>query len=616
MSPQSPAAVVLIPFVVVIFAAARPVARRVTLDPIFGRVAAPAIAVALWLLGVHVIGLVTHSFTRGMWAGTLAVGTAAGILLWFDRRRPRDHDARLPLAMWLPACAALLLFLPAAFRFAFHDELWISGHQAFASQIQNGIYPPRHGQFADCLLRYHYGFDLLVALVSTLTRLSVERSIDAVTAAGWFYAWCLGWGLGERLCGAGRGWILPITLLLNGPFALLGEPYGAPAGLHRWFGLVTVDRAVLNPSIVSYFFQHPWSIGIPLTLTILGLGLDRQPGASKWRFSVLLVLFLCLSICHFVLFCTLLAALGVVQVASNARAAWRTAVAWGGLMVVSVGVASRLGGFFASVPEVSYGLKFSPWSQTGRVATNLLWDLASLGFALPLGIIGIVLLLRRSTAWGLVLACLASGSIVVVNAMKYEHSWDISKFGTVAALALGMASGVALAQLVAARRRVLALPLAALLLAGVAVPGAGFLACLAHPAKNLPVFFFPSPPPVDADHAATISWLRQHIRAGEIVFSPPEVAPRYAQLGGLPELQIDGATEGFGFPPEWVQRRRVIAVQTPSDPVTYKGVRWIVVPDRSTLLPRKRLAEWQQAGRLVPVARFGAVQVFEVAARH
>src|SRR5262249_44059557 len=171
-------------------------------------------------------------------------------------------------------------------------ELLMSGHQAIAAQIQNGIYPPRHGTFPHCLFRYHYGFDLLVALVGSMTRLSVERSIDVVTLASLFYAWCLAWGIGERVAGEGRGWIVPITLRFAGPFAFFFPPMGRPEMLYRWLGIVQVGRAGLNPCFASYFFQHPWSISVPLALAVLRVALEPELGRAKWRAGVLLVLFL------------------------------------------------------------------------------------------------------------------------------------------------------------------------------------------------------------------------------------------------------------------------------------------------------------------------------------
>ena len=61
--PQSIAAIALMPCVVAIFWGARAAARRATEDRALARLIAPAIAVAAWMLGVHCLALLTHSFT-------------------------------------------------------------------------------------------------------------------------------------------------------------------------------------------------------------------------------------------------------------------------------------------------------------------------------------------------------------------------------------------------------------------------------------------------------------------------------------------------------------------------------------------------------------------------
>jgi len=65
----------------------------------------------------------------------------------------------------------------------------------------------------------------------------------AVTIVAWFYTWCLAWGLGERLLGARRGWILPLTVLFAGslvPFLALS---GTPATARALLGLIKIDGA-------------------------------------------------------------------------------------------------------------------------------------------------------------------------------------------------------------------------------------------------------------------------------------------------------------------------------------------------------------------------------------
>jgi hypothetical protein len=614
--PQSAAAVVLLPFVAAIFWGARAATRRVTHDDLMARLTAPAVAGSLWLLAVHTIALTSHSFPRGLWIGTILTGVVTVPLGWSDRHElPLARP--LPPAMWVPAVAATLLFAPAALGWSFHDELWHTGHQSIASQIQNGIYPPRHGVFPVYLLRYHYGFDLLVALVGTIIRLPVARAIDAVTIGAWFYTWCLGWGLGERLLGAGRGWILPLTVLFSGslvPFvALSGTPATAPALL----GLIKIGGATVNPPLVSYFFQHPWTIGFPLAMAILGLGLDRTVGRPPWRAGVLLVLFLVLAVTQIPLFLALLLTMVFVKCLLHVRTAPLKSLAWMVGAAATLAIATQLGGFFASGSHTGLDITLHPWSQTGRATSNLLWNVVSFGWALPFGIAGLLPLLRRDAAWGLVVSGVAIGGLILMNLLRYEHSWDIVKFGTAAMFALGIASSTVIARLWSAPSRPLARSVAVVALVLVAFPGVGFLTCFAVSLPGIPPqIFFSQPPPVVGNDRAAIAWLRRHVRAGDLVVCAPELTPTYAQIGGLPVLPIDSGTMGFGFPADVIKRRQAITSSVPKDPQVYRseGVRWIVAADDSRFVPPERLTTWRQHGDIVEVQRFGHVAIYELVA--
>ena len=69
---------------------------------------------------------------------------------------------------------------------------------------------------------YHYGFDLVCAGLTALTRLRSDMAIHVVTIAGWAYCWCLLWVLGERIAGPKRGGLLTATAtLLGGGFVVL-----------------------------------------------------------------------------------------------------------------------------------------------------------------------------------------------------------------------------------------------------------------------------------------------------------------------------------------------------------------------------------------------------------
>src|SRR5262249_21809291 len=125
--------------------------------------------------------------------------------------------------MWLSALFVTAYLAPSAIGWSFHDELFVTGHLSMASGIENGIYPPRHLSFPQLELRYHYGFDLLVAAVGSILRLNADRTIDLITLVAWGYSWCLAWAIGERFVGRGWGGGTAAVMLFGGGLPLFSS---------------------------------------------------------------------------------------------------------------------------------------------------------------------------------------------------------------------------------------------------------------------------------------------------------------------------------------------------------------------------------------------------------
>ncbi len=591
------------------------VMRRVTSDRGLAAVAAPGVAVSMWLLAVHVASTALQSYTQGVWAGTLLAGGAAAAVAgrWWRRERIRigDLDPRLSRWCWITAVLATALLAPAACRWAFHDEHLVTGHLAMITKIQNGAYPPRHGTFPTSPLRYHYAFDLFAALLTTLCRLRADRAIDVTSLAAWFYTWCLLWSWGERNIGRNAGlWTSSLTLFGGGVamFMPASEPSSRVDRLLSW---IPAGGAMANPPLASYFLQHPWAIGLPIALCILLLWSDRTMPRSWPRIAVLAVLFLLLSLAHIVLFALVLGAVVAAEVVLHARRAPRRVIAVFGLALGVLVLARALGGFFSDQPTATGSLiRFAPHGITGNLSGNGSWNLASLGLLLGLGILGLAALPIEPR---LVLGGMAGVGLLVTNLCRYAYTWDIVKFATVSSFALGIASSAAAWRFLVARPTPLGrtVGLAAVLLA--ILPGVAFLGVFATDMSGVPHQFVKSPARLTANDARAIDWLRRHVSSRDIVFRNLSASAAYAQWGGLAQPYVDPGTQGFGFPDSMIAHRNRILADLPEDAAAYRaeGIRWFVLDDNDAQL--RRAAEvWQRQGQARIAATFGGLCIVEI----
>jgi hypothetical protein len=286
--PFSPAYALLIVTWAGAYLLGRAAAERISRDRGLRAVLPFALALCAFLLAVHAASLLARSLIIGLPAGSITVAVA-GIAAEIARRRapapPSEGRAPSPW-MWLGMIAAVAVIAPAALLFDFHDELYFNGHMSIAAELQNGVYPPRHLSFPDFPLRYHYGFDLLVACLTALFRLSIERAIDAAILGLFALTFCLFWMLGERLLDRRRAWITPVLVLLGG-----GLPFGCP---HPGPSIVTnvvveckVGESVVNAPVISYFFQHPWSLGLPLAVSAILIFGERDAPRPRVRLATL-----------------------------------------------------------------------------------------------------------------------------------------------------------------------------------------------------------------------------------------------------------------------------------------------------------------------------------------
>ncbi|MFO0617592.1 MAG: hypothetical protein U0414_33670 [Polyangiaceae bacterium] len=621
--PVSPALMLLWLALPGVWLAGRAIAREISRDRAVLAVLPIGLALALLVFAVHVASLLAGSLLVGLPVGTILVAAAGLAAELSARRRGRrvELEGEAPSrGMWMSAIASLALVVPMALRFHFHDEVLLTGHMSIASELENGVYPPRHLSFADFPLRYHYGFDVVSASIGMLTRLPVDRAIDAATIGLWALSWCLAWTLGERLVGRSRAWLVPLVMLFGG---------GYPFGCTRSSDLLAVCGARQDPShlhvdfnapFVSYFFQHPWSLGTPIALVALLLWSARRADeplrAGAPRLAALAAVLAILSMSQIVLFFALAPTLVVAESRAQGRWTLRRGAAMLVVSVAAVAVAYGLGGFFARAP----GLPNLPMSLHGgildTVRGSIAWNANAFAVLLPLGIWGLFAL--RDGQW-LVLP-LAAGALVVLNSVRYALSTDIVKFAALAILALGIPASARIGRLLppwpwsgawAWARGLLAI---ALLVACV-LESLIFAVAVAVRQHDFTSMLRAGPELFDEDDARVVSLLRARARAGDVVYRARPASLGYAQWGGLPQLNIDWGTVAFGFPKERIEARRALATRPPSDPAAWRaeGVRWFVLDDSPEDAPlRAHCDAWIASGIAEETAQVGHLHVVEL----
>ena len=607
MDSPTPTAFVLLVFLLpLIWFSGAAIAARLLRDAELTVLLAVALAVGLWLIAIHVCSLVASSFWIGLPVGTF-VTAGLGLLSRFYQvpgTPPAETSSSRDFRrMWISALLATAYIAPAALRWWFHDELLVTGHLSMIAEIQNGIYPPRHLSFPQFELRYHYGFDLLTAAVASMLRMRADHAIDLVTLLAWAYSWCLAWMLGNRLVGIGWGGLTATVVLFGG-----GMPWfvSAPSLVWRLSSVGLVGGNNINGPLVSSFFQHPWTLGLPLALATMLVIVERD-AAPNARTAALAVLLVALSFSQIVLFLCLTGALLVAEPAAQAKLGWKKA----GSAVLLIGailfVATRLHGFFAPAPA---GVENTIMLKSAIIGGSLTgwagWHFANFGLILPLGFIGLFFLARER----LLFALLIGGSLVIFESLRYRWTWDIAKFATIAALALSFAASATLRRLFELRPNILGR--AAVTLATVGLVAAGLAFPFATVFYDNSMLFAEKPAEISADDQQAVQWLRKNIRPGEIVgiiidgrFDP---ALGYAQWGGLPVLEWYGA-EWWPLPRHVLAERERFVNASISDPDAFlrEHVRWLVLKGDDEIVK-----SWIGTGHAAVRARFGAIDVIEI----
>jgi hypothetical protein len=317
----------------------------------------PALAIVLALLPTHVLALAWGSLPPALAAAWTLVGAAGYGWIW---RHWREFCFAVAAARprWAPklgiaALATLPIVLPTILL-NFHDEVNFQAHQGIIASLQNGTYPPRYLYEPTLPLKYHYAFDLAGAIVTGLLRVRLDHAVDLLTLALWPCMFLLLWRVGEHVGGRRAGLFVAFAASLAGGCA-------AFASFASDCGLCTVNGLRITPPFTSYFFQHPWSIGVPLFCLVLlqrsALSQARNRSLAAAALAGSLAL---LSLAEVVLFATAVVALTLTEIWSAARHRDRSAIVALAAVIASLVGAVLIGGFFVRAPYPPAGGSSTP----------------------------------------------------------------------------------------------------------------------------------------------------------------------------------------------------------------------------------------------------------------
>ena len=599
----------------------------------------PAIGIVVSLLPTHVLALSFGSLTIGLATAWSVAGIAGYVWIvrhWTELRSTLSIQAAGAVPRLRVAVFCTLPIVLPTILLNFFDDAYFNGHEAIIAHLQNGVYPPRYLYEPSLPLRYHYAFDLAGAIATGLLRVRLDQAIDLLTIALWPCMFLLLWRIGDHFGGKRAGLLVALAVCFSGGWPALCTSDEVAAGgvlsiAARVLGKCSVDGQPINPPLIAYYFQHPWSIGLPIfCLVILQRAALPRVHNQPLAVASLVASLSLLSLCQVVLFITTVAAMALTEVSSFARTRDPTAA----VVLLSLGaslvIARLIGGFFSSglFPAagglLGTGLVLREFSGTRVVLTQMQWDLASFGALLVLGGLGI-LRARRGRAF---LFILAAVGLVTVNLLRYEYTWDIVKFAAVGFIVLAIGAGLSLASLTQwadtwSRRVVCGLIVVAV--AGQGVLYSLFATLLYDPGGRTPLSIQMIRPylsrayPLDRDDdGRAVSFLRIHMRPSEIVYRAEAKSEPYAIWGGLPTQASvypadSGDNDAYGLGKKKFAARADLTriSETWFDRLAAEHVSWLVTDPKDVAI-NAVLQSNDEQGRVALAAQFGEVRVFRL----
>jgi hypothetical protein len=557
-----------------------------------------AFFISIWLIFVIYSGLVSESFVSAMFFGSVLTFTTSLVLdfylkkytkLNFEITPPKQSKSRR--WMWLSAILTSLMVYYIAVNGNFHDEGFVNGHKAIIAQLQNNYFPPRNLLLPSIDLRYHFGFDLLSAALTGITRCSVDHAIDFFSTASWFYCWIGLWVLGEKLFTSSyAGFCVAACTLFGGG---LGPILGVLLTDFRWevqlTGLFDMHTGiVVNPPIMSYFFQHPFAAGFPVVVSILLLVSEKQVENKVLNQLVLVFLFVALYFCQSILFLTLFPTLFLFLI--NYRKQFYSGIT--AVLILALLFISGSGLLFSSSHFVDSSiLHFRFWPMHAPIIGIGGWYVCTFGLMLYFAVLGFFYLKQMKPVFAYIILVSAGIPFFVV----YGNTWDIVKFATVAAFYMGILTGGAIGILLERKRyKVWVI--------------SGLVLCIYTGLLNAGIFIYKIQfgnkyylkydHVITDDHIKVINDLRELVKDNEMVFCEKKVARDFAVFGGLPVIYDEdpGIAKAFGLSEEYILKYFEMSeekVFNESDFQKY-NVTWIVNNNDDSLnlknqIPQNRL---------------------------
>src|SRR5262249_55784709 len=148
-----------------------------------------------------------------------------------------------------------------------------------------------------------------------LLRVRLDQAIDLLSLALWPCMFLLLWRVGEHVGGKRAGVLVAVAVCYSGGWPIVCSwKYLVTNTEGTSTPLCTVNGLQNNPPFISYFFQHPWSLAVPIfCLLVLQRGALPRIGSHALGLAALVCAALALSLANAVLFLTTVVALALTE---------------------------------------------------------------------------------------------------------------------------------------------------------------------------------------------------------------------------------------------------------------------------------------------------------------